>query len=236
MSRTLSVRALDSRSLVGLTRTARDLLTPAARIESPYEVFWTDNDLARGSIVQPTGSQTIARTNPALAHQLSVTGISGFAATDLGAIMFPADIQVGQKWRVATRSTWTSNQFLMTGFVFSNGVAPSSDITGLLGYTNAAGQKRWDNLGGGTFDAVAIDSGANLATGQNNYPFVLELEYAAPNSFNTVVYTGDGANVWRASANVTTTLTPTHIGVGWSNWGASPTNPEVRFGPIYRVA
>lgn len=235
MSREIADRGLDSRSLVGLTHQEKALLMPSNWIPDPYEVFWTDSDVMRGSLVQPSGSQTISRNNPALGQRLSVSAITGFAASELGALMFPANIQVGQVWRVATRSTWTSGQFLMTGFVFSDGVTGSSNIVGLLGYVTAAGQKRFDGIGG-TFDTVSILSGGNLVTGQNTYPFVLQLEYAAANSFNTEVFTGDGATLFRASVNITPTVTPTHIGVGWSNWGASPTSPEIRFGPIYRVA
>jgi hypothetical protein len=232
--RTLTERDTSNRTTVGLTAREKRLMIPNRTIDLRDEVYWIDSDLSRSTLVQPSGSQTIAITDPAPGLRLNVSSIAGHSANDISALMFPANLTIGQSWRVLVQSTWTLGQFLMSAFIMSDGVSTTSNIVGVVQYAQSGGQKRWDALTG-TFTNASV-SGSSQGLGQQTFPWVFELTYVGANSFSSTIYSADGLSVMRSAQAMTPTLTPTHIGVGWSNWGQNPTAPAVKFGPIYRVA
>lgn len=208
-------------------------------IEAPSdEVWWNGNAAAAGTVVTVTGSQTLTEAvypRP----QVAVTSIASISANDFNCLLFPRTISTGQTWACLIRNqTTTTNAFLMSCLVFTDGTSSTSNVVSSMGYQNTNGAFHhgcWN----GTLTNVNTATGETSLLGsfwKRGY-WLYTLTYVASNSFNAGFnIPGNVLTDGRQSGNTAKTMTPTHVGLAWSNWGMSPGVPEVDFGPIFRIA
>lgn len=201
------------------------------------KVWWRGNTLSKGTTVTVTGSQTLTEV-PGNFPRLDVSNIASVSANDLNTVLFPRTISVGQVWRCWVRvQTSSNNQFLMGALMFADGVTSAANFAGNVLYYNTNGTFICQGFTGTLTAASPLTSAVSLGDGtMKRAGFILELEYAAVNTFSQRIYGADGVTAIFAQTGWAATLTPTHVGVAWSNWGNTPTTPSVHFGPIYRHA
>lgn len=239
MTVTLAVRE----SLRGPTLRERALLVPEA-LDTGDAVWWGGNDLGTGTTLTITGSQTITEAAPFSADpKLSVTAISGISTSDMNCVLFPRTIAVGQIWRCRVRLKGTSNVFAMAMFGFSDGTIGTSNVVTAFRYINststnmlaAAWHGTLTNLATGVGDTVYAQTTTPIGANPVDSTVITEIEYTSANTF-AVRYRDPSLALLLAITGVAVTMTPTHIAVGWSSWGAAGSTREVHFGPVYRVA
>lgn len=225
------------RSLRGPQTRERLLLAPEA-VSLDDGVWWNGNDLGTGTTLTITGSQTIAESAPFSAEpKLSVTAISGISANDLNCVLFPRTIATGQVWRCRVRLKGTNNIFTMSMLGFTDGVIGTSNAVGALRYINNASSQSFSQGQHGTLTNLATNVSPTLLVPAANVDstFITEIEYTSANTF-AVRYRDESRALWYEVTAIAKTMTPTHIAVGWSNWGGAGSTREVHFGPVYRVA
>lgn len=230
-------RLASRRSTRGLLLRERALLAPDA-INLDEAIWWGGNDLGTGTTLTITGGQTIAETarfnnNP----KLSVTAISGVSANDMNCVLFPRTIAVGQVWRCRVRLKGTNNVFTMSMLGFTDGVVGTSNVVTAFRYINNSSSQTLSDAWHGTLTALTTGTSSTILSPAANVDstFIVEIEYVSANTF-AVRYRDESRAVWQAITGISKTMTPTHIAVGWSNWGGAGSTREVHFGPVYRVA
>lgn len=205
---------------------------------SPDKVWWQGNTVAtRGTTVTVTGSQTITEVADD-SPRVSVTSIASISANDCNCVLFPALIAVGQRWRAWVRvQTSSDNQFLMGFLLMTDGTTSAANLAANMLYYNTNGTFISQGVGG-TLTSISLITGATSLGGGalKRAGFILELEYVSANTWSQRVFGADGVTSIFEQTSWSQALTPTHIGIGWSNWGGSPNTPSVHFGPLYRVA
>lgn len=227
----------------GDKRRQHDLATARASVGLPVtQQWWAGRDNTYGTLVSNGGSQTFTETNVNW-PRLEVSAISGISNQDLNALMFPASISIGDAWRCEIGlSTSSTDQFLFGVIVMSNGTTTGSTMVGAYQYRNTTGTSAL--RGGGTngtftnFFTGVSDSDIVPDTNPLRFAsYLMEIHYTASNTFVARIYGGDGRVFAgaRSSSNISQTLTPTHVGIGWSNYGTTPTAPVVTFGPLYKA-
>lgn len=215
----------------------RNLFTPGYA-DTADGVWWRGTDLTRGITVTVTGSQTLTET-ASPRPGLVASSIASISVNDLNCVLFPTTLATGQTWRTLIRLQATGNAFLMGALVMTDGTTGASNAVGSLLYHNNNGVDI--RLAGihGTLTALSstVGDAAVASAAWWNSTYVLDLTYSAANTFVTQLRFGNAAgSEVQSSGNISKTITPTHVGVGWSNWGGTPTAPEVHFGPVYRIA
>lgn len=193
----------------------------------PDDIYW-DGDAAGMTEVNITGSQTIVESG----GRLSVR-YNSQASGDVGALLKPVTFAVGDKWRVPVGSLTRSDDFSIMSLLFTDGTAASSKFVAATTYTTNTGLRYAQQEG--TLTAL-VGGGIDVTQGANDRQLAawLELEYVAANTFaarfgNRVLTTNWGA------ANRSFTMTPTHIGVGWTKNGGT-LDAIAEFGPLVKVA
>lgn len=223
----------------GLTRRERNMLT-GGYVASGDNVWWNGTDLTRrGTTVTVTGSQTITE-NASPYPYLNVTSISSISANDLNSVLFPATLAAGQRWRcnVRAQTSSTTGVFLMASLLFTDGTTSSANMAANVAYHNTSGTHICQGWGGTLTATSGITTGiaSSYAALAQNSLMMLELEYVSSNTFSQRLYSADGHSLIFEQTSWSRTITPTHVGVAWSNYGTSPTSPSCEFGPIYRAA
>ena len=223
------------RSLAGGERLRdRNLQTAPAFLETADAVWWTGNDRSRGTIVQPSGTQTLTETyqpEPAL----TVSALTSIASPQVACLMFPAVLAVGQTWACRIwPQTATTNMFLIGGLVMGNGTTTSSAIVGAYNQVNNNGQLYWSCRAGTPNAFSAAETGGQLFSFWMRSPWEMRLTYSATNTFVGGIQV-PGGSAPQTMGNTTSTQTPTHIGIAWTTLGTAPAVPSVQFGPIHRL-
>jgi hypothetical protein len=213
----------------------RNLLTPGY-LDAPLDEMWWDGAAAgRGTLVVVGGSQTIVET--AEPPRLTVSAISGIGNNAYNAVLFPRTISTGQTWACMVRNQTSNNAFLFGAIIFTDGVTAGSNVVTCSVYQNV--DVTMQHLcHHGILSNASANTGAGAILGSawfRRSPLRLTLTYVAANSFNARVDLW-GGNEPRTTGNAAKTMTPTHVGVAWTNNGGSPTTPSLEFGPIYRTA
>lgn len=207
-------------------------------IDVPQSVWWEGHDVGRGTLVQVTGSQTLTEQPFDPKPELEVTSVAGASANDLNVLLYPFTLNTGQTWRTTARlGIISGTAFLMAALVMTDGTTAGSNVVTSMMYRNSNGAIHHGGWNGTL-------TGVSTATGDAQVffstwaasEFVLQLAYTAANTFVGNFYIGGQSTNVKTSGNISKTMTPTHIGIGWSNWGTAPSVPEINFGPIYRVA
>lgn len=222
-----SLRAIDLRDWA--------LIAPDA-VDSADRLLW-GNRIGRTELVQPTGSQTEVET----LGELTVSSIASISANDLACRLWPATIATGQKWRCKIRLKATSQDFLMAALVFTDGTLTTSNLVSAFAYINNGVDQYNGANAHGTVTNVATLTGDSTISGVPSLDsvHVFELEYTSANTFAARFFRYGDHGLFTSLLAITgtaKTMTPTHVGVGWSNWGDTPTAPVVTFGPVYRAA
>lgn len=213
----------------------RDVISSLWRIADPAlvrgedadDVNWDGNDVAAGTTLTVTGSQTITEGD----GMVSVN-YTGQSANDLNAVIFARTISVGDKWRVPTRllASNADTNFSMIGVVFADGTASTSAISGGMFYIQAAA----DHMEpiDGTFGSVVLPQSITFTPYLQGFgPWVwFEIEYVSSNTFRTRLSL-DGLSFLDMGTTEATTLTPTHVAIVWSKWGTAGT-AIATFGPL----
>lgn len=212
------------------------LMAPEA-LDNSDRHFW-GRDHRTLTLVQPTGSQTLTESY----GKLAVSAIDSIAAEDLACRLWPATLATGQKWRCKVRVANGAQTFLMAAVVMTDGTLTSSNaVTALVFANNGVAQAFFTGRHGTLTALSTAPGGEGVITSLSTTDFVviLELEYTSANTFASRVFGyGDYGRYFQllAITGTSKTMTPTHIGVGWTNWGVAPTTPEITFGPVYRAA
>lgn len=222
----------------GIQRNYRKGLAPGW-VDTPDQVWWRGNDVARGTTVTVTGSQTLTEAATPT-PQLTVTALSSISSGDMNCVLFPATITTTQKWRCPIRLQQdTGNFFLMGCVLVTDGVTSGATAAVSVNYHNTTGSNYISQGFGGTLSTLSGNTSAAAWTaGPDDLPSVwlVELEYVSANTFSQRVYDRSGQHLCYEQTGWSQTITPTHVGVGWSVWGEGPVNPVVEFGPLYRAA
>lgn len=204
----------------------------SVNLANASNVYWSGADVNRGSLVQPTGSQTISEDY--YKNTLTVSAIASIASADMACLLFPATISIGDIWAcqifVDTSST---NQILVGGLVMTNGTAISSALAGAFSQLNTDNTHRTSSRAG-TPEAMASEISPGQLTAYKRSPYLMILQYSAANTFVGSVDIPGGKDP-RTFANLTSTQTPTHVGVAWTNWGSAPAAPVIEFGPLVKT-
>lgn len=222
----------------GLYRRDRDLFTPGWT-PSLDEVWWDGNYAATyGTQVTVTGSQTITET--AMPPEYHITSPSSIAANDLNCILFPRTISTGQTYGCYVRARSTNSNFWMGALMFTDGTTTSSNVASSMAYVNTNGsilQGMWHgtitnlNANGGETTVLPFD--VNQLVDRSTW--LLRITYVSANTFNAG-FAGYKNAITKATGDVSKTMTPTHVGFGWSTWGQAPSAAEWHVGPIFRIA
>jgi hypothetical protein len=192
-------------------------------------VNWDGNDVAAGTTVTVSGTQTITEGDGGIVSVL----FSGQGTTDFNCLLYARTISTGDKWRCAMRLFCREEQYTIAGIVMTDGTSSSSNAVSaeltMDGSTPRLQLRHGplDNMNTSPFDATDTASLRFI-------PWLfLELEYVASNSFT--VRFGDGLSFtnWGASA-ASVTMTPTHVGLMWSKWAGSE-EAIATFGPLRKV-
>lgn len=189
--------------------------------------YWNGSDLAGFTEVTVTGSQTIAERDNTVAVLPS-----GIQNQDINCLLTAKTFTVGDSWAVPVKGFPPANQAHYLGVVFTDGTAATSNcVTAMLQWNNSRRVARH-----GTLTAASSAPEAS----QTNVPswtfdwFWLRITYQAANTFR-FEQSIDGAT-WQAFvSDVSKTMTPTHVGLAWSNQGQSGT-PMFTFGPLLKMA
>lgn len=179
-----------------------------------------------------TGGQTIAERD----SRLSVAITSGQSSADLNALLKPVTLGVGDIYETHTVAVGDTggSDYVMHGIVMSDGVVSTSNIASCFAYTVSGSSYRTVRLSPGTFTSVGTSSeySVNIIL---NMGIWLRLEYVSANTFRG--YGSIDGVSWHAMAStVTSTMTPTHVGIVWSTWGDTAVVRSASFEYIRKVA
>lgn len=191
------------------------------------DVYWDGSDLAAFTQLSITGSQTLVEGG----GRLSVR-FNSQAAGDYGVAVKPVTLAVGSKWRVPVNMVSRADDFTIGAIVFTDGVTAASKFVSTAAYTTNSGLRVTQQEGTLTALAAGGFDVSNLAFDPAR-DLWLELEYVAANTFAARVGDGQSFTNWGA-ANRSFTMTPTHVGVGWTKNGGG-FESIVSFGPLRRI-
>jgi hypothetical protein len=195
------------------------------------DVYWDGDDVASGTTVTVTGSQTIIEEGGLLSVRYDAQ-----AANDLNCLLFARTLAIGSRWRTTARFFTRTHDVAMAALVMTDGVTATSNAVAAIIYvtsTSLAEAAVWH----GTLTALATEAWAatDLRTARAIPHIGLEVEYVAANSFQGRFGDGIQGSSW-GQANVAKTMTPTHVGVAWSNWGTTGEESIDTFGPLRKIA
>jgi len=195
------------------------------------DVYWDGDDVASGTTVTVTGSQTIVEEGGLLSVRYDAQ-----AANDLNCLLFARTLAVGSRWRTNARLFVRAHQFSMAALVMTDGVTAASNAIATTSYQDNAGNG-FGSVWHGTLTALTSEAWIlNDFAAARIVPHIgLELEYVAANSFQGRFGDGIQGSSW-GQANVAKTMTPTHVGVAWSNWGTTGEESIDTFGPLRKIA
>jgi len=204
--------------------------------------FWTPGRLlAAGTVVQPSGGQTITEEE----GELIVVPTSAIAVEDMACVLWPRTITVGQKWRATIRLQRSSQFYLMGAVLLTDGTDPTANVVAAMGYINQGVNQVCCAARHGTLTSLATSAsescGVQFLDQSVRHEMTYEVEYSAADTYAFRWYGygrfGSTATVLFSAVGVAKALTPTHVGIGWTTWGAGATgDPLLTAGPLYRAA
>lgn len=193
--------------------------------------FFDDGSLSGDwTTLTTSGSQTITEQYDRLSVEITGT----IATSDFNAILRGISPTVGDviETRIANTMVSEAQDFLFAGLCFSDGVLSSSTVAMFTAFHRIDVVERhgwWLSTRDGTFTAASADtSGADEAIIQPTTDLYMRLEYDAANTFKAFV-SPDGITWINPGTSFTTSFTPTHAGLVWSNWGHSADLTVVTF-------
>lgn len=219
------ISAADGRAIsAALFRVADPGLTPG---ENADDVNWDGNDVASGTTLAISGTETLVEQNGLLSSKFS-----GQSANDLGGVLFARTISIGDRWRMPVRSFHPNNSFTFTGICMSDGTAGTSNAFFAGMYADSAPLNIYA-MWHGTLTNINTNGGeltSSLASRVMPWLYI-ELEYVAANSF-LLRGSADGLQFIPLSLTAQAkTMTPTHVGPVWSVWGSAHTAVST-YGPL----
>jgi hypothetical protein len=191
--------------------------------------FFDDGFLdARWTTLTVTGAQTITEKYGLLSIQVT----SNQGATDLNAVLRSVTPSVGDYIETRINSTQVNalgtNDFLMTGLVFSDGTASSSNCAVAMAHRDdSSGRWGWVVTSrDGTFTAATAGTISDVLNHSGPHLY-MRWEYDATNTFRYFI-SPDGVS-WYDLGTETATITPTHVGLVWSTWGDTADGQTVAY-------
>ena len=202
------------------------------------DVRWEGTDYTNDfTLVEPTGSVTVTEQN----GNLSVYHPGSQDSLDYSAALKSVSFSTGDEWvcpiRIGALIATTGDQYF-AGIMFADGAtAASNAVVGgiLVNNNNAIGLLHGRD---GTITNMA--NGPFASDRQLYYPkgwAFIKLGYPAANTFQ-LFYSPDGIS-WLdfGEADISKTMTPTHVGVTWLNIGSGGSDEMVfSYGPLQKVA
>lgn len=179
-----------------------------------------------------TGAQTITENN----SKLSVLITTGQTSNDLNALLKAVSLSVGDIYETQTVAAGDTggSDYVMHGIVMSDGVLSTSNVAAVFLFPPAGALSRNVSLRPGTFTNLGTPSEYALNT-TVNHGIWLRVEYVSANTFRAY-FSVDGISWHASSATVTSTMTPTHVGLVWSTWGDTAVARSASFEYIRKVA
>lgn len=214
----------------------RNMLNDVIRglVLAPYslddaEDIWWQGDAAGMTEVTVTGTQTITEKD----GQLSVV-FQGQSTSDVNCLLKARTFAAGDSFATRIRTGGAASNFTIPAFLLTDGTSDSSNCVMATAYVSDANPVLGIFTGTLTNAAsvVVISPNSQLAWLDGLY---IKIKYVSSNTFQ-VWWSCDGIS-W-ADITVGTfakTMTPTHIGVGWSRWGSSVSG-VANFGPICKLS
>lgn len=180
---------------------------------SSTDKYWDGDDNGDGTVVTVTGAQTVTEGD----DLLSVITTSTIANPDINCLLFGHSFSVGDQWTLPVRVAGVGTSAHLMSVVFTDGTTSGSNIFS-CGFQNN-GFFAWRH---GTLTNANSAGGMN-GVGSPNGDFIwFRLTYQAANTFRVEV-SMDGVGWYQFASDQSKTMTPTHVGVGWSNLGNAGT-------------
>lgn len=222
------ISAADMRDVAtGLWRAADPASTPGDDADG---VNWDGNDVAAGTTVTVTGSQTITEGDGLVSVKFNSQ-----SNNDVNAVLSAKTISTGDKWRGAVRLFARDEQYSIAGILLTDGTTSTSNAVFASIVSSDVTNPVRLQLRHGTLTNMATSPIDISDFGLIRFiPWlVFEIEYVASNSFT--VRFGDGLSFtnWGASA-ASVTMTPTHVGIGWTKFGGTE-EAIATYGPLIKV-
>jgi hypothetical protein len=194
------------------------------------DVVWDGTKAAGMTTVTVTGSQTLTEKTNVLSALYS-----GQSASDYNCLLKAHTFSVGDSWAVPVRLLGGNVSVTVSGIIFTDGTTSAANAVAAHLQNHATEAQTRVYTRHGTLTAMTSASAQHNQMG-NELPWLwLRLTYQASNTFRKEI-SPDGIS-WTTVgvADVSKTMTPTHVGVCWSVEGNTGESIAT-FGPILKVA
>lgn len=191
-------------------------------------VYWTGSDAAAMTEVTVTGAQTISER----VGRLGVA-FSNQTSGDTSALLKAHTFSVGDSFAVPIRLLANNATNVYGGIIFTDGTTSTSNgVSAHLSWVAGENTIRLYTRAGTLTAFTTVSTVRNLKPAS---PVWVRLTYVAANTWGKQVSV-DGLT-WSTMgiADLSSTMTPTHVGLAWSTDG-SATEGAASFGPILKLA
>lgn len=196
-------------------------------VDNAADVYWESN-LGDFTAVTPSGSQTVTERE----GFLSVV-FAGQSSGHLNARLKAVSFSVGDEWACEIENIAdTPSGINWVGLIATDGTATTSNFWGAFPYHTSA-PNAGIGYGHGVLNSVNTLAAEIIDAHTYHGNPVIRLKYTATNEYR-VDWSADGVS-WIPGTARAKTMTPTHIGVGWSRYGGGG-NGMASFGPLCKLA